>query len=55
MNMVSIDPDKRSVIAPLFADYLPKRILINSILEEHTGNALADSKTNSFRLPHSTR
>ena len=28
MNMVSIDPDKRSGIAPLFADYLSHRAKI---------------------------
>ena len=46
MSIVSIDPDKRSVLTPLFANYLPKRILINSILEGHSGIALANSKTN---------
>ena len=45
MNMVSIDPDKRSVLIPLFANYLPQRIFIHSVLEGHSGIALADSKT----------
>ena len=45
MNIVSIDPDKRSVLVPLFANYLPQRIFINSVLEEHSGIALADSKS----------
>ena len=44
--MVSIDPDKRNVLIPLFANYLPQRIFINSVLEGHSGIALADSKTN---------
>ena len=46
MNIVSIDPDKRSVLIPLFANYRPQRIFIHSVLEEHSGIALADSKTN---------
>ena len=46
MNIVSIDPDKRSVLMPLFANYFPQRIFINSVLERHSGIALADSKTN---------
>ena len=46
MSIVSIDPDKRSVLMPLFANYRPQRIFINSVLEEHSGIALADSKTN---------
>ena len=46
MNIVSIDPDKRSVLMPLFANYRPQRIFINSVLEGHSGIALADSKTN---------
>ena len=45
MSIVSIDPDKRSVLIPLFANYLPQRIFINSVLEGHSGIALADSKT----------
>lgn len=45
MNVVSIDPDKRSVLIPLFANYLPQRIFIHSVLEGHSGIALADSKT----------
>ena len=45
MRIVSIDPDKRSVLVPLFADYLPQRIFINSVLEGHSGVALADSET----------
>ena len=45
MSIVSIDPDKRSVLIPLFADYFPQRIFINSVLEGHSGIALADSKT----------
>ena len=45
MNIVSIDLDKRSVLIPLFADYLPQRIFIHSVLEGHSGIALADSKT----------
>ena len=45
MKIVSIDRDKRSVLTPFFANYLPKRILINSILEGYSGTALADSKT----------
>ena len=46
MNIVSIDPEKRSVLIPLFANYLPQRIFVNSVLEGHSGIALADSKTN---------
>ena len=46
MNIISIDPDKRSVLIPLFADYLPQRIFIHSVLEGHSGIALVDSKTN---------
>ena len=46
MNIVSIAPDKRSVLTPLFADYLPQRIFIHSVLEGHSGIALADSNTN---------
>ena len=46
MNIVSIDPDKRSVLIPLFADYFPQHIFINSVLEGHSGIALADSNTN---------
>ena len=45
MNIVPIDPDKRGVLIPLFANYLPQRIFINSVLEGHSGIALADSKT----------
>lgn len=45
MNIVSIDPDKRSVLIPLFANYFPQRIFINSVLEGHSGIAVADSKT----------
>lgn len=45
MNVVSIDSDKRSVLIPLFANYRPQRIFINSVLEGHSGIALADSKT----------
>ena len=45
MNIVSIDPGKRSVLIPLFANYLPQRIFIHSVLEGHSGIALADSKT----------
>ena len=45
MNIVSIDPDKRSVLIPLFSNYLPQRIFINSVLEGHSGIALADSRT----------
>ena len=45
MNIVSIDPDKRSVLIPLFANYPPQRIFIHSVLEGHSGIALADSKT----------
>ena len=45
MTIVSIDPDKRNVLVPLFADYLPQRIFINSVLEGHSGIALADSET----------
>lgn len=44
--MVSIDPDKRDILIPLFANYLPQRIFIHSVLEGHSGTALADSKTN---------
>ena len=46
MNTVSIDPDKRSVLVPLFADHPTERIFINSILEGRIGIALADSETN---------
>lgn len=46
VNIVSIDPDKRSLLIPLFANYLPQRIFVNSVLEGHSGIALADSKTN---------
>ena len=46
MNTVSIDPDKQSVLVPLFADHPAERIFINSILEGRIGIALADSKTN---------
>ena len=46
MNIVSIDPDKRGVLIPLFANYFPQRIFISSVLEGHSGIALADSKTN---------
>ena len=46
INIVSIDPDKRSVLMPLFANYRPQRIFIHSVLEGHSGIALADSKTN---------
>ena len=45
MDIVSIDPDKRSVLIPLFVDYLSQRIFIHSVLEEYSGIALADSKT----------
>ena len=45
MNIVSIDPDKRDVLIPLFANYPPQRIFIHSVLEGHSGIALADSKT----------
>lgn len=45
MSIVSIDPNKRSGLIPLFANYLPQRIFINSVLEGHSGIALADSKT----------
>ena len=55
MNIVSIDSGERDVLIPLFADHLVERILINSILEGHTGIALADSKTNPrvAQLTHS--
>ena len=46
MDIVSIDPAMRSVLTPLFADYLPQRIFIHSVLEGHSGIALADSNTN---------
>lgn len=46
MNIVSLDLDKRGVLIPLFADYLPQRIFVNSVLEGYSGVALADSKTN---------
>jgi len=46
MNTVSIDPNKRSVLVPLFADHLIDRMFINSILEGQTGIALADPETN---------
>ena len=43
MNILSIDPDKREVLMPLFANYRPQRIFINSVLEGHSGTALTDS------------
>lgn len=46
VNIVSIDPDKRKVLIPLFANYFPQRIFVNSVLEGHSGIALADSKAN---------
>ena len=46
MNIISIDSDKRRVLIPLFANYLPQRIFIHSVLEGHSGIALVDSKTN---------
>lgn len=45
MNIVSIDLNERSMLVPLFADYLPQRMFVNSVLEGHSGVALADSKT----------
>ena len=44
MNVVSIGPNKRNILVPLFADHVTERIFINSILDGHTGIALADSK-----------
>ena len=54
MSIVSIDPDKRNVLIPFFANYLPQRIFIHSVLEGHSGTALADSKTDPqvARLTH---
>ena len=43
MNIVSIDPDKRRVLMPLFANYRPQRIFLDSVLEGHSGTALTDS------------
>ena len=45
MNMVSIDSDKRGMLLPLFTNYRPQRIFVGSVLEGHSGIALADSKT----------
>lgn len=45
MNIVPIDPDKRCLLIPLFANYPPQRIFIHSVLEGHSGIALANSKT----------
>lgn len=45
MNIVSVDPNKRNVLVPLFTDHVTERIFIKSILDGHTGIALADSKT----------
>ena len=45
MNIVSVDPNKRNVLVPLFAEHVTERIFIKSILDGHTGIALADSKT----------